>query len=162
MRRLMGLGALLLVAVHAGLAGGQGSVRWVERTKADVRAGRGSFHELVDTVLRGEQVQLLATEARWQEVQTPRGRKGWVFEAALAAKPVERGASEFLRLAPGDASTSATAASAGAKGVYAESYARQKGYDYTVVTFLETHQPSAAQIEAFVRTGGLAAPGSAR
>jgi len=162
MRRTIGLGAVLLIAVNAGLAGGQGSVRWVERIKVDVRAGRGSFYELVDTVLRGEQVQFLAAEARWQQVQTPRGRKGWVFETALAAKPVERDASEFLKLAPGDASTSATAASAGAKGVYAEGYARQKGYDYSVVTYIETHQPTAAQIEAFVRAGGLAPPGSPR
>lgn len=162
MRRAIVVVGLSLVVVGAGLAAGQGGTRWVERTKADVRAGRGSFYDIVDTVVKGEQVQLLATEARWQQVQTPRGRKGWVFEAALAAKPVEAGSSDFLKLAPGDASTSATAASAGAKGIYAQSYARDKGYDYGVVQFVESNQPSGAQVEAFVRSGGLVPPGAGR
>lgn len=134
----------------------------MERTKADVRAGRGSFHDLVDTVVKGEQVQLLAAEARWQQVQTPRGKRGWVFEAALGPTPVEPGGSDFLKLAPGDASTSATAASAGAKGVYAQSYAKERGYDYGVVSFVETSQPTAEEIEAFIRAGGLEPPGGAR
>lgn len=162
MRRTAGAAAIVaLAALGAGLALAQGGTRWVERTKTDVRAGRGSFYDIVDTVTKGEQVQLLAGEARWQQIQTPRGRRGWVFEAALAAKPVEPGGSDFLKLAPGDASTSATAASAGAKGVYAESYARQRGFDYGVVRFVEGSQPTAAQIEAFIRTGGLNPPGGA-
>lgn len=162
MRRLVVVLGVSLVVIGAGLAAGQAATRWVERTKADVRADRGSFYDIVDTVVKGEQVQLLATEARWREVQTPRGRRGWIFEAALAAKPVEPGSSDFLKLAPGDASTSATAASAGAKGIYAQDYARGKGYDYSVVQFVESNQPSGAQVDAFVRSGGLVPPGGGR
>ncbi|HAM59103.1 MAG TPA: hypothetical protein DCQ64_28300 [Candidatus Rokubacteria bacterium] len=153
---------VLLVGGAAAMAVAQGSPRWVERTKADVRTGRGSFYEIVDTVLKGEKVDVLGSEARWQQVQTPRGRKGWVFEAALSAKAVEPGASDFLKLAPSDASTSATAASAGAKGVYAQVYARERGYDYGVVTFIESSQPPASEIEEFVRDGGLVLPGGGR
>jgi hypothetical protein len=148
--------ATIVILLGAGLAVGQTATRWVERTKVDVRAGRGSFYDIVDTVVRGEAVQVLTSEARWQQVQTPRGKRGWVCEAALSASPAPAGGSELLRLAPGDASTSSTAASAGAKGVYAESFARQRGYDDGVVRFIESSPPAAHAVEAFVREGGLA------
>jgi uncharacterized protein YgiM (DUF1202 family) len=149
MRRI---GAIAMLGVVAGVAvGGADTTRWVERTKADVRAGRGSYHEVVDTLLKGEQVQVVATEARWLSVRTPRAKTGWVFEAALSAKPVEPGSSDFLKLAPGDAATSRTAASQGAKGVYAQNYARERGFDYGVVQWIEQHQPSAQDVEAFAR-----------
>jgi hypothetical protein len=149
------LTAAVVVALVAGLAGAQAPPRWVERTKADVRGGKGSFHEIVDTVLKGEQVQVVRTEERWLFVRTPRAKQGWMFEAALAGQPVTGGGSEFLRLAPGDASTSATAASAGAKGIYAEGYARQKGFDYGIVRWVEEHQPPGAAMDAFLKEGGL-------
>src|SRR6185369_6771451 len=83
--------------------------RWVERTKVDVRAGRGSYYEVVDTLLKGEQVEIVQTEGGWVTVRTPREKVGWVFAAALSAKPVQPGGgSDFLKLAPGDASTSRT------------------------------------------------------
>ena len=150
-----------LILGGAVLATAQSS-KWVERTKADVRAGRGSYHEVVDTVLRGEQVQILASESRWLSIRTPRQRTGWIFEGALTATAVAPGTSDFLKLAPGDASTSATAASTGAKGVYAQTYAKQRGYDYSVVEWIEANQPNGAGVEAFVREGELRVPGGSR
>ena len=41
-RRALIVGAVLIVAAGAAVA--QTTTRWVERTKADVRAGKGSFH----------------------------------------------------------------------------------------------------------------------
>jgi hypothetical protein len=146
-RIVVAAGATLLVAV---VAVAQSSTRWVDRTKADVRAGKASFHDVVDTVLKGEQVQVLKTEEKWMNVQTPRGKSGWLFEQALSASAVAPGGdSKFLKGAGGDASTSATAASTGAKGLYAQDYAKKKGYDYSVVTWIEGNQPSAPDIEAF-------------
>ena len=130
------------------------TTRWVERTKVDIRAGRGSFYEIVDTVLKGEQVEILKTEDKWASVRTPRAKTGWVYEAALASKPVQPGTSDFLKMAPGDASTSRTAASQGAKGVYAQGYAKEKGYDYGIVEWIESHQPSGAQIDTFLADSG--------
>jgi len=153
------IAAVVLAGVVAGLAAAQAASRWVERTKADVRAGRGSYYEVVDTVLKGEQVRILQGAERWLLVQTPREKKGWIFAAALGEQPVTRGMSDFLRLVPGDASTSATAASTGAKGVYAQGYAEKRGYDYNVVRWIEESQPAAAEIEAFVREGELKSPG---
>ena len=43
-----------LIVVAA--ATGQTASKWVDRTKADVRAGKASFHPVVDTVLKGQQV----------------------------------------------------------------------------------------------------------
>src|SRR5260370_411780 len=146
-RRLVIAAGFTLIA--AAVATGQTASKWVDRTKADVRAGKASFHEIVDTVLKGEQVQVLKTEDKWLNVRTPRGKNGWLFEQALSAKAVEPGSSDFLKSAPGDASTSATAASMGAKGIYAEQYAKSKGYDFTVVQWIEQHQPVAPDIEAF-------------
>ena len=157
--RLLILGAVL--AASAVLAGAD-TTRWVERSKADVRAGRGSFHEIVDTVLKGEKVEVLGIEARWQNVRTPRGRRGWVFEAALSEEQIAAGGSDFLKLAPGDASTSATSASAGAKGIYAQAYAQERGYDYGAVTWIEGNQPAAPEVDRFVGEGGLRTPGEAR
>lgn len=130
------------------------TTRWVDRTKVDIRAGRGSFYEIVDTVLKGEQVEIVKSEDRWVSVRTPRAKTGWVFESALVTQPVQPGTSDFLKMAPGDASTSRTAASQGAKGVYAQGYAKEKGYDYGVVEWLEAHQPNGPQIEAFLKDSG--------
>jgi uncharacterized protein YgiM (DUF1202 family) len=130
------------------------TTRWVERTKVDVRAGRGSFYEIVDTVLKGEQVQILTTEDRWASVRTAREKTGGVYEAALKPTPVQPGTSDFLKAAPGDVSTSRTAASQGAKGLYAQGYAKEKGYDYGVVEWVEAHQPDRAQVEAFLKDPG--------
>ncbi len=139
----------------AAIATGQpATTRWVDRTKADVRAGKASFHEVVDTVLKGEQVQVVRTEDKWINVRTPRGKTGWLFEQALSAKAVTPGGSDFLKMVPGDASTSATSATTGAKGVYAEQYAKSKGYDYSVVLWIEGNQPTAADVAAFATTGG--------
>jgi SH3-like domain-containing protein len=150
-RFVIAAGCTLFVAAIA--AGQTATTRWVDRTKADVRAGKASFHEVVDTVLKGEQVQVVRTEDKWINVRTPRGKTGWLFEQALSATAVTPGGSDFLKMVPGDASTSATSASTGAKGVYAEQYAKSKGYDYSVVTWIESSQPSAADVAAFAKTG---------
>lgn len=144
--------ALMLTIVAVAVA--QTSTRWVDRTKADVRAGKASFYDVVDTVLKGEQVTIVKIEDKWLNVRTPRGKNGWLFEQALSAKTVEPGGgSNFLKNAGGDASTSATAASAGAKGIVAEQYAKSKGYDFTVVQWIESNQPAASDVEAFTQAG---------
>jgi len=150
---------VLAVTLVAAAAVAQTSSRWVDRTKTDIRAGRGSFYEIVDTVVKGDKVEVVKTEDRWLLVTTPRARQGWVFEAALSATTVAPGGSDFLKHVPGDASTSATAASAGAKGVYAQTYAKQKGYDYSVVTWIEQNQPTPAEFDRFVKDGNLAPAG---
>ena len=157
MRKVMLVMTAVLVAA-ATLTAAE-TTRWVERTKVDVRVGRGSYYEIVDTVLKGEQVEIVQTEDRWISVRTPRGKTGWIFATALSAKPVQPGGSEFLKLAPGDASTSRTAASQGAKGVYAQDYAKAKGYDYGVVEWVEGHQPTSLQIDAFLKDSGEPAGG---
>jgi hypothetical protein len=108
----------------------------------------------VDTVLKGEQVEVLKVEEGWASVRTPRAKVGWVFQAALASKPVQPGESNLLKALGGDASTSRTAASQGAKGIYAQEYAKSKGYDYAFVEWTESHQPSSPQIEAFLKDPG--------
>lgn len=150
MRKLAWVIVLLATATVLSAA----ETRWVERTKVDIRAGRGSYHEIVDTVLKGEQVEVLKVEEGWASVRTPRAKTGWVFQAALASKPVQPGESNFLKLIGGDASTSRTAASQGAKGIYAQEYAKSKGYDYTFVEWTESHQPTGAQINAFLKDPG--------
>ena len=161
MRRQAAIAGVIMV-VAAGLAGAQADTRWVDRAKADVRAGRGSYYEVVDTVLKGEQVQILTSVERWLQIQTPRAKTGWILETALNKQPVEQATFDFLKLVPGDASTSAVAASTGAKGVYAQAYAREKGYDYGVVLWVESNQPPAGDIDAFVRDGGLRSGGGAQ
>jgi uncharacterized protein YgiM (DUF1202 family) len=143
--------SLLVGVATAALAA---ETRWVERTKVDIRAGRGSFYEIVDTVVRGDQVEVLSTQDKWASVRTKSAKTGWVYEAALKATPVQPGTSDFLKAAPSDVSTSRTAASQGAKGIYAQNYAKQKGYDYGVVEWVETHQPDGPQIETFLKDPG--------
>lgn len=144
--------SLLVGAVTATTAAE--STRWVERTKVDIRAGKGSYYDIVDTVLKGEQVEILKTEDKWASVKTARAKTGWIYEAALKPMPVQPGTSEFLKSAPGDVSTSRTAASQGAKGAFAQQYARDKGYDYGIVEWVETHQPNGPQIDAFLNDPG--------
>lgn len=158
MRRIV-LAVTLIAAVGAAA---QETSRWVERAKADVRAGRGSYFDVVDTVMKNDELRVLRSEARWLFVRTPKAKEGWIFESALAAKPVG-GDSELLKLLPGDSATSATAASAGAKGVYAQAYAREKGFDYGVVQWIEANQGlTAVDHERFLREGALTVPGGAR
>ena len=151
--------ALLVVLLGTAATLSAAETRWVERTKVDIRAGRGSFHDIVDTVLKGEQVELLKVEDRWASVRTPRAKTGWVYEAALVSKAVQPSESNFLKLIGGDASTSRTAASQGAKGVYAQEYARGKGYDYGIVEWVESHQPTSSDVEAFLKSSGEPAGG---
>ena len=151
--------SLLVGVATAALAA---ETRWVERTKVDIRAGRGSFYEIVDTVIRGDQVEVLTTQDKWASVRTKNAKTGWVYEAALKATPVQPGTSEFLKSAPGDTATSRTAASQGAKGAYAQGYAKEKGYDYGVVTWVESHQPDGPQIEAFLKDPGEKKTGGTR
>jgi uncharacterized protein YgiM (DUF1202 family) len=146
--------ALLLVLLGTATVLSAAEMRWVERTKVDIRAGRGSYFEVVDTVLKGEQVEVLKVEEGWASVRTPRAKTGWVFQAALASKPVQAGESNLLKALGGDASTSRTAASQGAKGIYAQEYAKSKGYDYAFVEWTETHQPTSPQIDAFLKDPG--------
>ena len=153
MRRTTIAIALLVGVVTASIVAAQ-NTRWVERTKVDIRAGKGSFYEIVDTLQKGEQVEVLKTEDKWVSVKTPRAKTGWVYEAALKQTPVQPGTSDFLKAAPSDVSTSRTAASQGAKGIYAQNYAKQKGYDYGVVEWVETHQPDGPAIEAFLKDPG--------
>ena len=153
MTRPCALTLAVVLVLAAGVAA-QSSTRWVERTKADVRAGRASYHEIVDTVLKGDQVSVLKSEDGWINVRTPRQKTGWLFEKALSANAVSPGGSDFLKNAPGsDASTSATAASMGAKGIYAQEYARSKGYDFNVVLWVEQNQPVTRDVELFEKTG---------
>ena len=151
---------VISVLVGVATAALAAETRWVERTKVDIRAGRGSFYEIVDTVSRGDQVEILTTQDKWASVRTKSAKTGWVYEAALKATPVQPGTSEFLKSAPGDTATSRTAASQGAKGVYAQSYAKEKGYDYGIVTWVESHQPDSPQIEAFLKDPGEKTGGS--
>src|SRR5882724_4218372 len=89
------------IIATATLATAAETTRWVERTKVDVRAGRGSYYEIVDTVLKGEQVEIVETEGGWVSVRTARAKTGWVFAAALSAKPVQPGGgSDFFKVAP--------------------------------------------------------------
>ena len=62
--------ALLLGAVTITVAA---ESRWVERTKVDIRAGKGSFYEIVETVGKGDQVEVLPTEDKWMSVRTKLG-----------------------------------------------------------------------------------------
>jgi len=50
-RFVIGAGFILIVPPSPP---GRRRRRWVDRTKADVRAGKASYHEVVDTVLKGE------------------------------------------------------------------------------------------------------------
>ena len=151
--------SLLVGVATAALAA---ETRWVERTKVDIRAGRGSFYEIVDTVSRGDQVEVLTTQDKWASVRTKSAKTGWVYEAALKPTPVQPGTSDFLKAAPSDVSTSRTAASQGAKGIYAQNYAKQKGYDYGFVEWVETHQPGGPQIEAFLKDPGEKTTGATK
>jgi len=152
MRRTTIAISLLVVAATATTAAE--TTRWVERTKVDIRAGKGSYYEIVETLVKGDTVDVLKTEDKWVSVRTKNAKTGWVYEAALKPTPVQPGTSEFLKSAPGDTATSRTAASQGAKGVYAQSYAQEKGYDYGIVTWMESHQPTEPQIEAFLKDPG--------
>jgi len=143
--------SLLVGVATAALAA---ETRWVERTKVDIRAGRGSFYEIVDTVSRGDQVEVLTTQDKWASVRTKSAKTGWVYEAALKPTPVPPGTSDFLKAAPSDVSTSRAAGSQGAEGIYAQNYAKRKGYDYGFVEWVETHQPDGPQIEAFLKDPG--------
>ena len=83
-------------------------------------------------------------------------RSGWVFEPALSENAVAPGSADFLKPLPDDAST---ATSAGAKAIYPQAYAQQRGFDYSAVTWIEQNQPTAAEFHRFVKDGGLAPVG---
>jgi len=143
---VIGAGFILIVAA---LATGQTSSKW-GTARSHVRAGKASYHEVVDTCSRrtGSSPE---TEEKWLNVRPARPQR-WLLEGALSAKARARGLGFLEERSGGDASTRRRGID-GRKGVYREEYARSKGYDYSVVGWIEQNQPTAREIDAFTQSG---------
>ena len=149
----------LVVALVWGVAWAE--TLYVQRTKVDVRQGKGSFYPKVYTAKMGEALQVLGREGGWYKVQTP-GGAGYVFEQALEAKKPSTTAS-FA----GTANTSELDQTAGYKGFDApteQAYvsANNLQAQMRLVDRIERIPFSVRELESFQERGQVGPMGGAR
>jgi len=134
----------------------------VQVQTGQVRSAPSFLGQVVATVPYGQAVQTLEAQGAWQQVRTAGGSVGWMHSSALTTKRIA-------------AQTAGTTASAGAtgdelalagKGFSADVEASFKNahaeIDFTWVNRMAAQNASPAQIQAFVRTGGLKQNGGAQ
>ncbi len=150
---------LLFALALAGTAGAE-TLR-VQVQSGQVRGTPSFLGGVVATVGYGQAVEVVSEQGPWRQVRTPDGRAGWMHESALSAKRVKMQAG-------GTAKTGATSdelALAGKgfnKDVEAQFKAAHAEADFTWVDKMASMKAAEAEVERFVKEGGLALPGGAQ
>jgi hypothetical protein len=101
---------------------------WVSAGQVDVRDGKTALNERVDTVKKGDQLEVLAREGRFVKVKTPSGKEGYVFVNATSNQRVGGEAFAALR-GPVDAGEAQSGGAIKGLNPEANAYAAEKGID---------------------------------
>jgi uncharacterized protein YgiM (DUF1202 family) len=128
---------------------------WVKRPELDLRASPSVAGNVVATVKKGQQLQVIAREGAWVKVKAG-DTEGYVSQNSLSDKKVAGGGGVLSAVAGGP-NTSGATASAGVKGLdkMAEEYAAAKGLDPTRVDEMiaRTKRITPEELAAFTREG---------
>jgi len=127
---------------------------WVKRPELDVRGAPSVAGNVVATVKKGQQLQVIGREGAWVKVKVGE-TEGYVSQNSLSDKKVSGGGG--LSTFAGGPDTSGATASAGVKGLdpMAEKYAAAKGLDPKRVDAMiaRTEAISPDELAAFMREG---------
>lgn len=153
---------LFVVLGALGLAGAvQAAAMRVQVQSGQVRKEPSFLGGVVATVGYGQSVEVVSTQSPWRQVRTADGLTGWMHESALTAKRVSMQSGGSVQTgASGD--EMALAGKGFNKDVEAQFKAAHGDADFTWVDRMATLKASAAEIERFVKSGGLAQPGGAK
>jgi hypothetical protein len=103
---------------------------YVSAKSAQLRSGKTSLDPVVVNLKYGQELEVLAREDKWLQVETEKGEKGWIYGAKVSSTKPSGGGSELAalgeRVRRGDSSVTA---SAGARGLdkASEGYANRAG-----------------------------------
>jgi len=160
---------LIIVALCAAAAAGwaaTAALMSVQVKKADVRDTPSFLGNIVSSLDYGARVSVDQENGAWFRVTNPDGTAaGWLHTSALTKKTI------VMQAGSGAGGGAQTAASSGemalaGKGFNAdiekEFKAGHKNIDFKCVDRMEAIKITPAALKAFVKEGGLAAPGGAR
>lgn len=152
---------LVLMGAALGLTWAvQASTMRVHVQSGQVRSTPSFLGAVVATVGYGQSVEVLSAKSPWHQVKTPDGRTGWMHESALTEKRVSMQSGGAVR--PGASGDEMALAGKGFnRDVEAQYRAAHREADFTWVDRMGSMKASSAEIERFVKDGGLALPGGA-
>lgn len=145
-----------LVLLAAGLAWAAGQAMSVQVREGQLRAQPSFLSAIVATLGYGERVQVSGEQGAWRQVTSGQGASGWMHLSSLTPKQVVLQAGEGLATGGASGEEMALAGKGFNKEVEADFAARNRGADFASVNRMEqSHRFTPAQLEAFVREGGL-------
>lgn len=153
-RSMLTVAAAVLVLSAAGVAVAESI--WVSAEQVDIRDGKTALDNLVETVKKGTELQVIGREGRYVKVKTPKGREGYVFANATSNQRVGGGGNIFQAMGAGtDAGELGSGAAAKGLNPEANQYAAQKGIDRKgfddLIAMRKAIKP--AELKAFMAEG---------
>jgi len=134
----------------------------VQVREAPLRASASMLAPPVATAKYGDAVTVEQRTAGWARVKTAAGASGWVHESALTKKRIQLQAGEQTVAGGASVQEVALAGKGFSEEVEKEYRKENKTADYAWVDRLEKMAVSPDRIAAFLREGGVAAPGGAQ
>lgn len=153
---------VVVLLLTLGLAGAAQAVTMQVQVQAgQVRSTPSFLGRVVATAGYGQSVEIVSSQSPWHQVRTEDGRNGWMHESALTAKRVSMQSGGAV----GTGASGNEMALAGKgfnKDVEAQFKATHGEVDFSWVDRMTTMKVAEADIERFVKGGGLAQPGGGK
>lgn len=154
----MGMRMIVLLSALGLVGAVQAATMRVQIQSGQVRNAPSFLGGVVATVGYGQSVEVIASQSPWQQVRTADGRTGWMHDSALTVKRVSTQSGGAVRTgASGD--EMALAGKGFNRDVEAQFKASHGDADFTWVDRMAALKASSAEIERFVKSGGLTQPG---
>jgi len=134
----------------------------VQVQAGQVRGAPSYLGGMVTTVGYGQPVDVVSTQGAWHQVRTADGKSGWMHDSALTAKLISANAGGAAARVGASGDEMALAGKGFNKDVEAQFKASRAGVDFSWVDKMGSMTASTAEIERFVKNGGLAQPGGAQ
>lgn len=148
--------AAVLVLAAAGAPAAMPSEMSVQVRNGQLRATPSFLGKIVGPVGYGDRVSVVMQQGDWVKVTSPRGTSGWIHESALTRKRIvmKAGAEDVNAAASGD--ELALAGKGFNQQVENEFKAGHKDIDFTWVDRMGKITVSSADMQAFLKEGGVA------
>ena len=158
-RRLVGgLVGLCLAVATVAAAGAQ--LMSLQVKKGVLRATPSFLGQVVATLSYGDQVQVLAAQGDWRKVGAAGGKTtGWIHASALSSKKIvlKAGAADVRQTA---SSEEIALAGKGFNQQGEDAFkAKNPNVDFTWIDRMEAYDVSQAELEAFLKQGGVTPKG---
>lgn len=153
---------LMLACAGLGLMAAPPTRMVVQVRQGQLRATPSFLGKLAQNVAYGASVEVFETRGDWMQVKTAQGASGWIHKSALTTKKLAL-ASGATTAKTGVSKDELALAGKGFNSDIEKEYKRQKqGLNFEAVDRLEQVKATPAQVEAFLKAGGLKTEGGAK